>query len=44
VDSFRIPVGHWGEQLFALIVRYLQPLFDAFSATVLFLNGSIHSD
>jgi ABC-type proline/glycine betaine transport system permease subunit len=43
VDSFRIPVGHWGEQLFALIVRYLQPLFDAFSATVLFLNGSIHS-
>ena len=43
MDSLRIPVGHWGEQLFALIVRYMQPLFDAFSATVLFLNGSIHS-
>jgi glycine betaine/proline transport system permease protein len=43
VDSYRIPIGRWGEQLFALIVRHLQPLFDAFSATVLFLNGSIHS-
>ena len=43
MDAYRIPIGRLGEQLFALIVRHLQPLFDAFSAIVLFFNGSIHS-
>ena len=43
MESLKIPVGRLGEALFALIVRYLQPFFDGFSALVLFLNGSFHA-